>query len=227
LALNVDVQRDDVVVRLFDPERALVWVAEGVPSTVLLTSWPRPASPIGGFLETAADPPETISPHLARHTIRDSQLAARNSLARFANGLELIGARWMSEEPLVPDQEAVLLTTWLVAAPLDLPPIPIVANPPPPGVYSGPRLAIFAHLLAADGTFLVGDDGLWVDPLTLQPGDRFIQAHRFDLPPDAPTGPYVLEIGLYDPLTGERWDAMDSEGQLIGDWVLLPAVKGE
>ncbi|TEU10338.1 MAG: glycosyltransferase family 39 protein, partial [Anaerolineales bacterium] len=238
LALEVDVHRDDIAVRLFNPERALIWVAESQATThnslfvirnsyVLLTSWPRPAPPIDDLLESNAGPPETISPHLALYTIRDSSFVIRNPVARFANGLELLEARWLKEESLAPGQEAVLLATWLVVAPLDLPPMPIVANPPPPGVYSGPRLAVFTHLLAADGTFLAGDDGLWVDPLTLRPGDRFVQAHRLAPPHNAPAGPYTLELGLYDPLNGERWAVLDSAGQPVADRVLLPAVESE
>jgi hypothetical protein len=97
----------------------------------------------------------------------------------------------------------------------------IVANPPPPGVYSGPRLAVFTHLLASDGATIDGDDGLWVDPLTLRPGDRFLQAHYLVLPPDAPAGPYTLELGLYDPKTGKRWAVLSPEGHPAADRVLL------
>ena len=35
---------------------------------------------------------------------------------------------------------------WQVEQPLDLPPMPLISNPPPPGVYAGPRLAVFAQL---------------------------------------------------------------------------------
>ena len=142
LALDVDVQRDDVAVRLFNPERALVWVSVEQALPVLLTSWPRLVSPIDGLLATSDNAPETISPHLMLYAVQKPQSASRDSIARFANGLELAEARWTNEDLLAPGQEAVLLTTWLAATPLDLPPMPIVANPPPPGVYSGPRLAV-------------------------------------------------------------------------------------
>jgi len=216
LALEVDIQRDDVAVRLFDPERALIWVAEEAPSPLLLTSWPDPASPIKGLLAGGASP-EVISPHLtlyALSAIPGSQSSTPNS--RFANGLELIGFHWLDE--------TTLLATWRVAAPLDLPPIPVVANPPPPGVYSGPRLAAFVHLLDSDGTLLDDDDGLWVDPLTLRPGDRFVQIHRFALPHDARS--YTVELGLYDPLTGERWAVLDAEGRPVADRLLFPGEEG-
>jgi hypothetical protein len=119
-----------------------------------------------------------------------------------------------------------------VAEELDLPPIPIVANPPPPGAYSGPRLSVFAHILdpaavtgelsEGDGLIAV-DDGLWLDPLTLEPGDRFVQIHRFDLGKRSDEAPYVVELGLYDPMTGERRAVLDSAGRPAGDRVILPA----
>jgi hypothetical protein len=223
LALDVDVRHDDVAVRLFNPERALVWV------NVLLTSSPHPAAPIEDFLKASATPPQAISPYLTLYTfppISNLQSPTSNPLAHFANGLELIETRWVNGTFAAPGQEAVLLTAWRVAAPLDLPPLPIVANPPPPGVYSGPRLAVFAHVLAADGTFLAGDDGLWVDPLTLQPGDWFIQVHYLDPSPGAPGGPYTLEMGLYDPLTGDRWPVMEANGQPGPDHFSI-SIEGE
>ena len=233
LALEVDTQRDNVAVRLFNPERALVWVepsapSEGdAPSAVLLTSSPRPAPPIDDLLEAHADPPEAVQPHLKLYTLSPMpQSPASDPLARFANGLELVQARRMKDTPPSPGQEVTVLTTWLVAAPLDLPPMPIVANPPPPGVYSGPRLAVFVHLLTNDGIFLTGDDGLWVDPITLRPGDRFIQIHHLVLPPerepDAPAGPYTFALGLYDPLTGDRWPTLQADGQPGPDSILIP-----
>ena len=232
LALDVDTRREDVAVRLVNAERVLIWTAKDGPSLVLLTSYPPPPPTISDLLKASPDLPTAISPGLTLYTlppistlqspIRIPQSAFRIPLARFANGLELIETRWMTEPPLAPGQEAVLLTTWHVPGPLDLPPLPIVPNPPPPGVYSGPRLAVFIHVSAGDGTFLTGDDGLWVDPLTLRPGDQFIQVHRFQIPPNAPDGPYTLELGLYDPMTGKRWVTVDAAGEPGADRVLLP-----
>jgi hypothetical protein len=218
LALEVDIQRDDIAVRLFDPERALIWVAEDASSPLLLTSWPDPISPIEDLLEASGGSPEAISSGLTLYTlpaIRNPQSSIRS--ARFDNGLELIEVRWLDETNL--------LTTWRVAAPLALPPIPVVANPPPPGVYSGPRLAVFVHLLDVNGSLFAADDGLWVDPLTLRPGDIFVQIHRFTLSHDAHF--YTIELGLYDPLTGERWTVLDAEGQSVADYILLPGEEGK
>jgi 4-amino-4-deoxy-L-arabinose transferase-like glycosyltransferase len=229
LALEVDIQRDDIAVRLFDPERALIWVAEDASSPLLLTSWPDLSSPIEDLLEASGDPPEAISSRLTLYALpsirdpRSATLAPRCGCSagvhnsRFANGLELVEVRWLDE--------TTLLATWRVAAPLDLPPIPVVANPPPPGVYSGPRLAVFVHLLDANGALFAAEDGLWVDPLTLRPGDRFVQIHRFAFPQDMRS--YTLELGLYDPLTGERWAVLDAEGQPVADYILLPGEEAK
>jgi hypothetical protein len=105
--------------------------------------------------------------------------------------------------------------------------MPIVANPPPPGIYSGPRLAVFVHVLTADERFVTGDDGLWVDPLSLKPGDCFSQVHFLAPPVDGPDGPYFLELGLYDPMTGERRRVLNLKGHRGGDRVLLSPVEIE
>jgi hypothetical protein len=236
LALEVDSQRDDVAVRLFNPERALTYPAGERPypyegkrsgSYLILLDHPTPGPVVGGAIEQdtvqwAAAPLSveggTAAPfHVLAYVEQQAWWPQRDTgwhaqAASFANGLSLLGWSWPEGGP-APGLTVPCLTGWQVSGPLDLPPIPIVANPPPPGVYHGPRLLVFAHLLAADGTFLAGDDGLWTDPLTLQRGDRFLQVHLFALPDDAPPGPYTLELGLYDPMTGDRWPVLDAEGQ--------------
>ncbi|MBN1956090.1 MAG: glycosyltransferase family 39 protein [Anaerolineae bacterium] len=202
LALQVDSQRGGLSVRLFNPQRAVVWAAGTAPTLALVPAFPQPSSPIADILPEGAPVPAT---QLVQYTLSPARLPAAGKAAGwFDNGLTLTSISWPGG-PAAPGGTAQLLTGWRLDASLQIPPLPIVANPPPPGVYAGPRLAVFAHLLAADGTLLAVDDGLWVDPLTLQPGDHFVQLHSFSLPADAPPPPYTLEIGLYDPLTGARW----------------------
>jgi hypothetical protein len=169
---------------------------------------------------------------------------AKQEPDQFSNGLALIDAYWLDQDTLTSGGEAELATTWVLTEPLDLPPLPIVANPPPPGTYAGPRLAVFAHLLASDArpgstrqaestgsragpepdqrSALAVDDGLWVDPLTLEPGDRFIQIHRFHIPDDPSVDSYEVELGLYDPMTGSRWTVLGAAGEPASDHVLIP-----
>jgi 4-amino-4-deoxy-L-arabinose transferase-like glycosyltransferase len=222
IALQVDVKRQDVAPRLFNPERALIWAIGDRPTVaapVLVLSWPDPAQPIEDLLrnpgasETGLGSAASVAPHLTLYVtspISQALEGPESAIARtpFANGLVLTGARWLDADSLAPGREAILLTGWHVASALDLPPVPIIAQPPPPRTYAGPRLAVFAHLLDGDGHALVSDDGLWVDPLTLQSGDRFVQIHRFPIPDGAADGPYALDFGLYDPKTGERWPVL-------------------
>jgi hypothetical protein len=102
-----------------------------------------------------------------------------------------------------------------VRQPLRLPPIPVISNPPPPGVYAGPRLHVFVHALDEGGQKVAGDDGLWVDPLTLQPGDRFLQWHY--LSAGEGRQPAAMRLGLYDPMTGERILTEDGRDHLSFD----------
>lgn len=129
----------------------------------------------------------------------------------FVNGLCLATAVYHADTH-------ILELGWWVKTSLQLPPISLISNPPPPGVYSGPRLAAFAQLWDKADHFLAGDDGFWVDPYTLQPGDQFIQQHHPQLPEDAT--PQTAVFGLYDPMTGTRIFTEDGRDYLrleIGD----------
>jgi 4-amino-4-deoxy-L-arabinose transferase-like glycosyltransferase len=113
----------------------------------------------------------------------------------FQNGLCSVSATFDAET-------GILELGWEVARPLQLPPFELISNPPPPGVYAGPRLLAFGQLLDAEGNFVTGDDGFWVDPYRLQPGDIFLQQHHLSIP--AGIAAETIAFGLYDPLTGER-----------------------
>ena len=129
----------------------------------------------------------------------------------FQNGLCWLAAAYR------PDTKQLELA-WQVQRPLDLPPMSLISNPPPPGVYAGPRLLVFAHLVDAGGNLLAGEDGLWVDPVTLFPGDIFLQQHWPALPEGS--RPAAAVFGLYDPMTGARILTEDGDDHLqveIGD----------
>jgi 4-amino-4-deoxy-L-arabinose transferase-like glycosyltransferase len=227
LALRDDLQRQDVSVRLFDPQRALLVPGDGVSdgtgerkTVILVTRFPPVSQTVEKWLDA---PPTWQGQSLSSYSFSGELPASTSDLPApvlFANGLELSAVEWPKGRP-EPGQEVALWLTWRLVQPLNLPPIPIVANPPPPGEYNGPRLAVFTHLLDGTGVLIAGDDGLWVDPTTLQPGDRFVQVHRLAVPPETPLEPLALELGLYDPLTNERWLILNGAGQPAGDRLLL------
>ena len=54
------------------------------------------------------------------------------------------------------------------------------------------------------------------------PDEVIHDAHTLTLAPDAPPGRYVLEVGMYDPASGERLRVFDEDGNHAGDRILLP-----
>ena len=195
--------RDDVRPRWYDPRRALLLWPD-----ISFSGYPGLESPYAGLFEplpaggllrgdyTLARVAPTVTPALAgQGFLSEAPLCFANGLCWTAAVYDATGGQLELE--------------WRVGSPLALPPLPLISNPPPPGVYSGPRLYVFAQLVDGDGAFLVGDDGLWVDPQTLQPGDVFLQRHL--LPAPAGARPAAVLFGLYDPMTGER--ILTVEGQ--------------
>ena len=199
LALQIELENAGVKAarpRWFDPRRAILLQSSGRPA-VLFTGYPR--------VEIAYEelyrplPGETAGEYVLARV--ETEVPASAAPVCFRNGLCLLDGKY--------DADAGRLhLTWQVAGPLELPPTPLYSKPPPPGVYDGPRLLTFAQLLAGD-QFLMGDDGLWVNPETLRTGDVFRQQHYLSptgSTPDAPPNgtPTDFAVGLYDPLTGER-----------------------
>jgi 4-amino-4-deoxy-L-arabinose transferase-like glycosyltransferase len=229
LALQVDAGRDDLAIRLFNPERALVWAAGQGTTPVVLTEWPSAEPLISGLLDEYGSPDQVISERVSvvsLGALSGLEASAERPLARFANGLALLGLRRL-DAGTEAGSAVSLLCTWLIENGPQLPPIPIVANPPPPGVYSGARLSVFVHVVDPEGQSAAGDDGLWVDPVTLRQGDYFVQAHVLEVPAGLALERCLLEVGLYDPKTGERWPAFDPDGGALGDSLLLPITGAE
>ncbi|MFQ5421976.1 MAG: glycosyltransferase family 39 protein, partial [Anaerolineae bacterium] len=135
LALAIDAQTA-VYPRWYNPERVALLMPSlsfmGFPETAVqfadVFTLDEPGVTAGAYqffmAETAVLPPEPM--------------------ACFVNGLCLLVADYDAATG-----QALLL--WQAAEALDLPPMPLISNPPPPGVYAGPRLSVFAHLLDGEG----------------------------------------------------------------------------
>ena len=197
IALELALDGADVRPRWYNAERALLlwpdvsfsgFPAVESPFAAVFEPLPQDALLAGGYTLTRVAP--AVTPLLAQ-----GQVWLSEAPLCFANGLCWTAAAY---DPAT----GILELVWRLEGELDLPAIPLVSNPPPPGVYSGARLAVFAQLLDGARSFMAGDDGLWVDPQTLRPGDVFLQRHYLTAPDGAT--PAAVIFGLYDPLTGDR-----------------------
>ena len=204
IALDIgldDERAENINARWYNPERALMFVPKSSFAGFPAVDAPYSAAQeritgvdgIGGYHLMQIRP--ELTPEM---TIPDDPIC-------FENGFCWIVAHYDS-------LTGRLDLVWVVEEDLDMPRIPLISNPPPPGVYSGPRLLVFAQLQDAEGGFLVGDDGFWVDPLTLQIGDRFIQQHH--LPLEAEMDNTAAVFGLYDPLSNERIKTLDGQDHI-------------
>ena len=197
-ALHTDMSRP-VSDRWFDPSRALVFPAGG--GDLILTTFPDMARELESELEQESVPVAEADA-FRLFDVHPASSSAQ-AIEGFTNGLTLMA--------VTPTQSGCVLHWWVESPPLGIFPRLLISNPPPPGVDTRLRLSVFVHLLDENGGFLAGDDGLWVDPYSLRTGDRWVQLHRFD----EPVWNYDLAIGLYDPVTGERFLTEDGRDHLV------------
>lgn len=87
-----------------------------------------------------------------------------------------------------------------------------------------PPLALFVHLLDAAGQVRAQHDGLSADPGSMEPGNVFVQLHRFLVPLDALPGEYQLEVGVYRPNIMQRWNIYEGK-DAVADRLLLQPVS--
>ncbi len=94
---------------------------------------------------------------------------------------------------------------------------------------------VFTHLLGESynpqrGNFIWGQ----VDSVPLggtypttgwSVGERVRDEYRIPIEADAPAGEYELEVGIYEPVTGERLLVYSQEGTLLGDRILLEQIR--
>jgi 4-amino-4-deoxy-L-arabinose transferase-like glycosyltransferase len=89
-------------------------------------------------------------------------------------------------------------TAWLIDPPL-----------------SQPQLKLFLHVLDARGQVVAGDDREDFNISTLNQGDRLIQISQLTLPPELSPGKYQVEVGWYNPETGERLKRDDGSDRYL------------
>ncbi len=51
--------------------------------------------------------------------------------------------------------------------------------------------------------------------------------HNFVIDPAAPSGDYLIAVGVYDTVGERRLGTLDAQGNMEGDWVVLGPVHVE
>ena len=122
----------------------------------------------------------------------------------FGDEFDFMGYECLSEE-FAPGGQVDLLTYWRARGP------------------SSDRRKVFVHLLDSHSNVRGGHDDLAVGLSTLQAGDLIVQLHRFWISAEAQPGLHQIEIGLYDPATGQRLSIFE-DGEPVADRLLLQPV---
>ena len=88
---------------------------------------------------------------------------------------------------------------------------------------------VFTHLLGSDGRLWGQEDDVPLQgaaPTTCWlSGEVLSDTYAIEVHPAAPSGDYMLEVGMYDAANGERVPVFDIHGQRADDRVLLTPVK--
>jgi len=77
------------------------------------------------------------------------------------------------------------------------------------------RLKMFLHVLNDQGEVIVGDDREDLNFAALSAGTSFWQISQLTLPGDLPPGRYPVEVGWYDPESGERLKRADGSDRYL------------
>ncbi len=169
-----------------------------------ISLWPCPdATTVNDRLTAVAAAPVMQSPEIefAPGDAPDVRLPV-SLPASFGGDVALLGYEYLSPPP-VPGQEMALLTYWRALKQPDR------------------SLKVFVHLLDDHSQIWGQYDGLEVPVEGWYPGDVIVQLHTLSVSADAPPGRYWLEVGLYDPQTMDRLQAVDDTGAPIGNRLLL------
>jgi hypothetical protein len=126
----------------------------------------------------------------------------------FDNGLSLVGYEVKPANASELARSLEVNTYWRVDRPLT------------------PPVTIFVHLLDAQGAIRGQHDGFGAALAMLEPGDLVIQHHPIPIAADAEPGAYRLQVGLYNPVTLDRFAAHPPNLPAV-DRILLSTIEVE
>jgi 4-amino-4-deoxy-L-arabinose transferase-like glycosyltransferase len=218
-------RRDDLALRWFDGRSALAFPDEDeiraiIPTIAFLDGALKPIfEEHASLLHTENLRPDDLIPRFDVYRFdaaaalaaflaaaEDNAVSAPLTLpVNVGDVVELVG--YDLRTPIVePGQKVELLTAWRVRAPFT------------------PEAIMFTHVLDHNGTVVGQTDRLDVPSWQWQPGDAFVQLHRFPVDPDAPPGLYHLEIGMYTQQDPTRLPIL-VDGAAVDDRILLSTVE--
>jgi hypothetical protein len=200
LALAIDLQREDVKARWFNPDMALVVPVSGF---IIVSPMQLPGVDIQAYLKSmqASSILGESSKHsrLTLYEVNTEHYPVPQLIGIFNESIGLYGAGRMIPTPR-PGDQLDWIALWQVIRPIPT-----------------PRLKTFVHLLDAQERVVAGDDRLDVNVSSLLPGDLMSQFSQLALPADLAPGTYPVEIGLYHSDTGERLRLPDQTDRILLD----------
>nr|MBP7689142.1 hypothetical protein [Thermoflexales bacterium] len=215
IALDLDLRRDNLSARWFNPDRALViprWFDHARPvvtparETIILSSLQEASESVKRLL--AADAGLLV--HLADFEVYAYKLPETSSrpVGRTFGGTVTL---WSHHNLITslprPSGTYAWQTEWKIESTEHL-----------------ARLKLFFHLLTlTDQVVVVGDDREDVNWTTLRVGDMVQQINQVNLPADLTPGTYTVEVGWYNPDTGERLTLPDGASRYVIDAVEINA----
>lgn len=166
-------------------------------------------------LQTTSLRPSDLDPAFTFYqldpTALDPWLASATAV-NFGNAVQLEHSHWLNS--VQPGQTAELLTVWRV-----LDPNQAGTRIPPTDTTD---MALFTHVLQADGSILAQHDSLEAPSWDWQTGDVFLQIHPIPIPPETRPGTYSTAVGLYDRATLNRLPILDDQGLILSDFYQAP-----
>ncbi len=152
---------------------------------------------------------EAIGPfRLLRYATQPATVHSAGPAWRFADGITLTGFA-APNGPAAAGRPLDLVLRWEASA----------------EAVKRPDLTVFVHLLGPDGSLIAQKDDppeTGYAPISLwSPGQVVYDDHTILIPPGAPAGLHLVQVGLYLPATGERVPLLGPNNRPSGDTATL------
>jgi hypothetical protein len=195
VALKLDLVRRDVKDRWFDPETALVFPAQGY---VIVSPMQLPGAEIMSIIETNGVLERNESHPFRVYTLTRSLGGFPPPGGEFNHHSLLLTRLRLSYEKNRVGDALFLRTFWQID-----------------DADRFQRLKLFVHVLDAQNQVMAGGDLEAVNFAGVRIGDGFWQLSRIQLPVDLAPDTYQVELGWYNPDTGERLKLDDGSDRFL------------